>query len=930
MRHVSSCVFAFAARTLASFCPTLRVVWLKAQFFQTVHERHGMEVTRCMDDGDVLLLGLAVDPSTRRGRLGPEALVHSDGPALFCVVVGTPEGRWHAELTSAARGARLATRLLCVANDVLVSFDVTVDTLVTLGVALMLSWRFVHGAPGHEQTVAMTQAAQAAHPRRQGMQILEHPVLHSMPLLPGACPASLPENWMHMPANSLGRALLEDLTRCTNGESHRIVTQWEGIYGPLADVVVVWPDWAPLARALAHGKCHADVTPRFRCSDTGHSWDAPVMLSARLLRFFPMRPRDGSTFSDTDLAPDSARGHGTRVTRVPIQRVMDGVRFGSVLTSQRHGGVALRAASAILSVEAPGAAVVERVALVTRLLPSRQTLQRARVCLDVGAMLYRRWLRARETRPVYRYIAYDASPQQGVEIFATVERVVTVLGSDMIGAALAVSIIVDERRLPLVTLGHGRFALADKLHAHVRQSWLKYGPRQHTLQRANTAARQCVSDMGTEFGLADVPDVTHACIRSGHRDTTGECLYPCALQVPGCQHLLDTILQDGLDSVLGCPAWEEQAKLVCHWAHPRPRREFLQRRLKGPFSGLSAGLDIACERFADWRWTTLTNVTRDLLRMRDALQHATVGLGSSAGDADTFITAVQSALFWAQCHALHALAKPVADFSSWLRGCVCHEAETMAHAEGHCVWKGCRAPELSNRVRAFAAEVLALSGAHAEHDAAATHGARTRMLAVAQLKFARVDDMPFFVWQVRPLATAAAFLAKFDTSPAPHHRVTLRFGTGELRQDMDAWAAGAAPSLRVRMEAQSYQWCKLDDTWAAASHRDVARLAKRATFASQAWHSASQHLQQNLALWDSLDMDARARFDRMFYRWKAIGQLKPRLALSLTRRKLSAKAVLQFVYRAGAHGLEDWSTHLRHALHAARPADVLPQLSFAA
>ena len=88
MRHVSSCVFAFAARTLASFCPTLRVVWLKAQFFQTVHERHGMEVTRCMDDGDVLLLGLAVDPSTRRGRLGPEALVHSDGPALFCVARG--------------------------------------------------------------------------------------------------------------------------------------------------------------------------------------------------------------------------------------------------------------------------------------------------------------------------------------------------------------------------------------------------------------------------------------------------------------------------------------------------------------------------------------------------------------------------------------------------------------------------------------------------------------------------------------------------------------------------------------------------------------------------------------------------------------------------------------------------------------------------
>jgi hypothetical protein len=170
------------------------------------------------------------------------------------------------------------------------------------------------------------------------------------------------------------------------------------------------------------------------------------------------------------------------------------------------------------------------------------------------------------------------------------------------------------------------------------------------------------------------------------------------------------------------------------------------------------------------------------------------------------------------------------------------------------------------------------------------------MLAVAHVKFAWVDDLPFFIWQVRSRRAAAEFLAKAATiEGASQHRVTRRFTAGELRKDMDAWLAGTPLSLRLRLELESYQRCKLDDTWAEATHRDVSRLAKRVTFASQAWQSASLRLQQNLDLWAAIDGRARARFHAFFYRWKAIGHLNPRLALRLTRRKLSTAAVLHFV-----------------------------------
>ena len=68
--------------------------------------------------------------------------------------------------------------------------------------------------------------------------------------------------------------------------------------------------------------------------------------------------------------------------------------------------------------------------------------------------------------------------------------------------------MVEERSLPLVTLGHGRASLLDKLQAHVHQDWPDYGSSLMRFEHASLMARQCLTDMGTEFGIADAADVT--------------------------------------------------------------------------------------------------------------------------------------------------------------------------------------------------------------------------------------------------------------------------------------------------------------------------------------------------------------------------------------------------------------------------------------
>ena len=142
-------------------------------------------------------------------------------------------------------------------------------------------------------------------------------------------------------------------------------------------------------------------------------------------------------------------------------------------------------------------------------------------------------------------------------------------------------------------------------------------------------------------------------------------------------------------------------------------------------------------------------------------------------------------------------------------------------------------------------------------DEAGTQPALTRMSAVSQLKCAWEDDLPFFLWQVESSDTARAFLGKFDTSQTEHHRVSPRFGTGDLRLYMLSWAAGHALSETLRVEHLFYQWCKLDDTSAEASHRVVSCDGSRRTHASQAWVSAALRLQQNLSLWESLQTPTR-------------------------------------------------------------------------
>ena len=289
-------------------------------------------------------------------------------------------------------------------------------------------------------------------------------------------------------------------------------------------------------------------------------------------------------------------------------------------------------------------------------MASQWTLRRHVVPLDIAAMLfYRKWYK--HNGPTFRYLSYDASPIKGREWFATVERVIK--RADVCPLATGIP-AVRKRLLPLHTLGACRLGLADKIQTHLHQVWLEYGPRVDDVRIANADVRQCLTDMGTEIGIADAKDTVGHCLGQPSADhgVTGH-LYPLALCVPGAQHIIDIALVQGLNSLPWCGGWQQTAKVMCQWLGAQMHRDLLAEFLPPPPQGiggqfelvtvLEAGVYIS----AEWRWKTLDNVTRGLTRVEEAIVAALARVssvhqlasGPDGREAD-LLAAGRDPLFW--------------------------------------------------------------------------------------------------------------------------------------------------------------------------------------------------------------------------------------------------------------------------------------------
>ena len=711
--------------------------------------------------------------SARRGR--PAHDLRKDGPACVIAIIGQEQGRWSAELTHGSAACRnFLERVSLAAGQERGGGGGVGSRLV--GFALMQSWRCVVDRASDCTTFSMMEASRSLFCKRAGQRYMEHPILETCILRTYAG-----QDYLLRPGFALGQAdwaggMLRDAFLASDQSAFHVVRAPTGRQSTVSTVkevllqwqsrissakVFAWPVAHVVAAALVSGDWFGDVSVKWRRSDPLDVPPPPVQPPPALLRLFlnnseveHLRSAGPLSLLDSRLTPKG-------VKPFDLETVVSTLRSAR-LNASLHSTKEQLLAGLRFWYPHDWEDRLARLSPIRR-IASRYTLSRCVVRLDAAMMLERReWYAdqvaeaaAPASRPE-RYLAFDASPQHGIELFATVERLVRV--DEPSGS-------VEQRSMPLVALGQGRAGVADKLVALVHQTWLEYGPTVSRVQAANARVRSCLTDMGTELAIADSRDVVAQVLgeEAGQRapqavDDEVSFMFPRALQIPGVQHIIDGALRAGLEGLSWWPAWSAEAKTIAQWVNNRGHRTALQGFLRrgGQPEHLIEDLASATDAFKQWRWKTLANVLMGLMGKESSIKAACGQVRAvselaarDSSKAQAFLDAARSELFWKRVACLTPGVLLLYEFSMWVRGCPCHEAERKAGKAVQCQWAGCRAPELAERVKTVLAE-LSDEGQHRADTAweAELRLAWLRSYSFLEWKLQWVAQDPYRIWQV--------------------------------------------------------------------------------------------------------------------------------------------------------------------------------------
>ena len=269
--------------------------------------------------------------------------------------------------------------------------------------------------------------------------------------------------------------------------------------------------------------------------------------------------------------------------------------------------------------------------------------------------------------------------------------------------------------------------------------------------------------------------------------------------------------------------------------------------------------------------------------------------------------------FWQRMDLLHVVLSPMFGFDLWCRGCKCHEgALGLAHSADACRHKGCRGPELADKVHSMCEQARAdieelLAGDSVDSEQVA-EGMQLHVESVSLLrsKFAWLNDAPWFLWQVDSSDTARMFLAKCDAQAGALHRVSHTFAGvgGQWRAQMQVWADGGEPTLALLRALWRYRSAKTDDTVQETPHKDVSYEAHRARSSKVVYAFACTRFDQNLQMWEDADEVER---EISWVRWRSLAHRSVDAWLTRKRsREGLAATLINRVYRLKGVGLAGW------------------------
>ena len=191
------------------------------------------------------------------------------------------------------------------------------------------------------------------------------------------------------------------------------------------------------------------------------------------------------------------------------------------------------------------------------------------------------------------------------------------------------------------------------------------------------------------------------------------------------------------------------------------------------------------------------------------------------------------------------------------------------------------------------------------------HAGYSRLIGVANQRWAFVSSLPWKLWEGRDQAMAQSLLADFRAAEAAgkvQQRVSNWWCIGDLSRDFIAHCDGDGISPRLELELSALEAAKFDGSSVEAIHGQLGRIATTSTAAAFRTKSAGVRLKQNLTEYDlycSLNM--ASKFHKCFDNFKSVLQRRRRGMRNVTAKRISDSAFSDHLYRYGVQSHADWS-----------------------
>ena len=724
----------------------------------------------------------------QENAVGDHDPVH--GEAILVSVIADKKGKWHKVLGQKWSSARRRDQLLKHLGD---PGTMVHGECVLVGFAVLYSWS-LERPPRSSAVCELLLDALTQHNRQaQRATLLSHKVLMAaslaIPLEIKPSEVSTVNWWARCRSEDLfligpggfPRSSVDGTRRLPGWEKHSHVND-KGVHS-----AYIWKVWGPLARGLVERSLPYDLTMVTGLARSSGLASLPVKPPDHILRSESI-DTTARWISDVGLAnvdePKLDRpGYLTAFEWNPEVKIQSASLYMETMSCERQNLVVNKACDLVEMVRGNISDIVIKQSHfptstdsveVKDVIPCKSVVLDAVKQMDMAAMRARReWYAV--NGPVFRYLFIDASPIGGIEVLNTVE--ITIRQVLVGGSAMSVKHeAIERRRLPGISMGVGSCDGAAKTAGSLHQSWLEYGPSEHSLRQICIATRMIMSDMGVERVIVNYFDIISWYIGGHDIDKLDNVdrlsfLYPNALQVVGPLHIIDWLIRETLASVKWFPEFLKHCKLVLQYLNQKSHRDYMIEKLKekmdpGPeLDEMTDGFSTACNRFANWRWRSIKTASESYRGYCAPLRHATAHEDVrtwSSKEADALKAIALTCSHPDEedkARAIDYIIEEPMLLLGWITGCDCHEQERRQGQKVNCKKAGMRAPGFERQVRMTMHRIeekrdsLQPGQFGPSVDVAELHAVMTQLIGRMQAKLLSwLEDIPYLLWQAPSLA----------------------------------------------------------------------------------------------------------------------------------------------------------------------------------